>query len=267
MVEVNVYWFYWLSMSIYPLHTVQEGAPFSMVGGSLGLARVALESFQGDESARAFPRTLAKVNEIITCINGMIPAVPPLPNDRAITPYEAANLRNGVNALTSTLRDEATHNYILCVEDQRCFSSYALVEKIETCFAKDSWRVIEKAAKREFEEAGKCLAIERYTGSGFHALRGVECVIRQCIVEMTGALPRKRDWGHYVEVLKQNGADPGCTSVLDNIRTLERNPLMHPEDWLEIDDAIAIFNISHTAINRLVADIQRTRTAKGLPPL
>jgi hypothetical protein len=45
--------------------------------------------------------------------------------------------------------------------------------------------------------------------------------------------------------------------VLENIRTLDRNPLMHPEIWLDIDEAIAVFTVSQTAIVRLVAGIKK----------
>jgi len=51
-------------------------------------------------------------------------------------------------------------------------------------------------------------------------------------------------------------------AVLDNIRSLERNPLMHPEDWLDIDDAIGIFTLCQTAVTRLVTDIKKKRAAK-----
>jgi hypothetical protein len=137
------------------------------------------------------------------------------------------------------------------------------VEQIENCFSPESWSVIEASAKKEFEESGKCLAVERYTAAGFHSLRGVECVIRQYIVELAGNLPKKRDWGHYIEVLRQHGADASLVAVLDNVRSLERNPLMHPEDWLNIDDAIAIFMISQSAVARLVSDIKRKRALKS----
>jgi hypothetical protein len=183
--------------------------------------------------------------------------------NRVVTSWEATTLRNGANNLTSTLKkDEAKHNYILCVENQRYLSAHSLIEKIETCFSPESWSVIEVNAKKEFEESGKCLAVERYTAAGFHSLRGVECVIRQYIVELNGSLPKRRDWGSYVEVLRQNQADAGLVAVLDNMRSLERNPLMHPEDWLDVDDAIAIFTLSQTAVSRLVSDIKRKRALK-----
>jgi hypothetical protein len=209
MVEVDVYWFYWMSMTIYRLHNIPDDVPLEIVAGDLGMARAALETF-GDERARVFPKTAGAIKEVLDCINNLMPRdlIYPRIQDRTVRPVEATALRNGLIALTVFLKDEADHNYVLCVENQRFLSAHSLIEKIDSCFAPDSWKTIDNSAKREFEESGRCLALERYTGAGFHALRGVECVIRQFILKLTGSVPKKRDWGHYIEVLKQNGADP-----------------------------------------------------------
>lgn len=263
MVEVDVYWFYWMTMTTYVLHTLPaDGMPLGAMAGYLGMSRVALENF-GDERARAFPKTAGIIKDILAWINRIMPErnpTIPLPRERQtamVGPADMATLDNLLHALTTFLKDESNHAYIVCVENQRLLSAYSLVENIATCFSPDSWNTIVAEAKREFEEAGKCLAFEGYTGSGFHALRGVECVIRQYIIKLTGSLPKKRDWGHYIQVLKDNGADPSLIAVLDNIRTLDRNPLMHPEIWLDIDEAIAVFTVSQTAIVRLVAGIKK----------
>ena len=170
-----------------------------------------------------------------------------------IPKHHADRLRVLGQGIAAVFRHEAKRALVVQVQDQRSFSAVTLVEKIENCFPPDAWAIMEPEAKREFGEAGKCLVFERYTVSGFHALRGVECMIRQYIKKLTGGLPTKRDWGHYIDVLKKNGTDPKLTTVLDDIRTLDRNPLMHPEDWLDIDDAVGIFSIAQTAVVRLAA--------------
>jgi hypothetical protein len=260
MVEVDVYWFYWMSMSTYSLHAFPpEGIYLSHVSGYLGIARVAFENF-GDTRTRAFPKTASVINDILAWINRIMPErkpLGPLGRNDFIPPSEVATLNNLLSSLITFLKDEAKHHYVLCIEDQRLLSAYSLVEHMDNCFPADCWNTIADEAKREFGESGKCLAFERYTGAAFHALRGVECVIRQYIVKLTGSRPKKRDWGHYIQVLKDNGADPALTAVLDNIRTLDRNPLMHPEDWLDIDEAIGVFTVSQTAIVRLVAGIKK----------
>jgi hypothetical protein len=67
--------------------------------------------------------------------------------------------------------------------------------------------------------------------------------------------PKKRDLGAYLDTLRDCGLDAKAISVLHNIRALERNPLMHPEDYLSQDDAINIFNISVAAFDRLIVGV------------
>lgn len=256
MVELDVYWFHWIATCVYPVQLIEENMHLSVVSQQLWIARSVLASFDQD-AARLFPNTSSRAMEMVELINRMIPVVPSFGPDRIVTPVEIRMLRDAANRLDSTLKDEAKHNYVLCLENQRCLSAYSLVEKIEDCFSMKAWNAIEDSAKKEFEESGRCLALERYTAAGFHALRGVECVIRQYIVKLTGELPRKRDWGTYTELLKTNGADPALIAVLDNMRTLDRNPLMHPEDWLSVDDAIGIFMIAQTAVVRLVTGLAK----------
>jgi len=264
MIELDVYYFYWLSICVGLLDRVKPGVPLGAILQELGYARIGIEAFK-DDVATAFPRTATQAQELLRLINQVLPPVgsPIADLGRPFSKYEADQIHAFCTSLAAAFKDESQRGYVLKVEDQRCLSAYSLVEKIENCFHADAWKVIEADAKREFEECGKCLSVERYTASGFHALRGVECVIRQYIKELTGELPRKRDWGFYIETLKKNGADDKLSGVLDNIRTLERNPLMHPEDWLDIDEAIAIFTISQTAITRLASGVTKTRAAKG----
>jgi hypothetical protein len=257
MIELDVYYFYWLSLALAQIDHIQSGVPVAAVIQQLGYARIALEGMK-DDLARGFPRTAEHAVELIAAINLIVPPVgAPVPNlNEPLSEWQVRRIAVLSANIASVLRDESKHGYILKVEDQRCLSSHALVENIEHCFSKESWAVIGADAKDEFAECGKCLSLERYTGAGFHALRGVECVIRQYIVKLTGNLPRKRDWGFYIETLRQNGADAKLIAVLENIRTLDRNPLMHPEDWLDVDDAIGIFTTSQTAVARLAAGIK-----------
>ena len=106
-------------------------------------------------------------------------------------------------------------------------------------------------------ECGRCLAFERYTASGFHILRALESEIRDYLIMVTHNMPKKRDWGYYIEELEKNNANQKMLTALDNIRNLDRNPLMHPEDWLRKDDAVGLFNLGKTALHRLITDMKK----------
>jgi hypothetical protein len=269
MIEVDVYYFYWLSISVTLMERIKPGIALAAVIKELGYARVALGGLkEGTELAKAFPQTAESAQEMLRIINSVLPEVGTELTyeqwSREFTEFEAQRIRVLCTHLPGCLRTEGQHGYVLKLEDQRCLSSYNLNENIENCFQKGAWSVIGDDAKDEFVECGKCLAMERYTASGFHSLRGVECVIRQYIVKLTGSLPKKRDWGSYIQTLRDNGADAKAIAVIDNIRTLDRNPLMHPEDWLDVDESVSIFMISQTAITRLASALAKL-PPKGVP--
>lgn len=262
MLEIDAYSFFWIGDSLWPLRNLIPGTLVSGAWVELAIAKNALKVFAENPlegMPHLFPNTAAKAKELSETLNELVPDnLLTGFTDRRISELEVQDLQNAANQIAHSFKDESRHAYTLAVQDQRGYSAYILVEKIENCFSKESWQTIEQNAKREFEETGKCLAFERYTAAGFHALRAVECVIRQCIVKLTGALPTKRDWGNYITILENNGVDRKITAVLDNIRSLERNPLMHPEDWLDLDDALGIFTISQTAITRLCGVLKGT---------
>jgi len=58
-------------------------------------------------------------------------------------------------------------------------------------------------------------------------------------------------------VLRDNGAEERVSSVVDQLRLHDRNPLMHPEDVLERDDAIDLLTLCSTALNRITVDMAK----------
>jgi len=79
-------------------------------------------------------------------------------------------------------------------------------------------------------------------------------------------MPPKRDWGHYHDQLKQHGASNEVTSIVDNMRRDDRNPLMPPEKFLNMDEAIGLFYLSQTALDRLISDMEKRGFAKEFVP-
>jgi len=69
-----------------------------------------------------------------------------------------------------------------------------------------------------------------------------------------------RDLGAYVHLLTKIGADQAAIGLVDHLRANHRNPLMHPEDILDLPEALAVFSLSGSAITCLVKDM----LAKGI---
>ena len=217
MIELDVYYFHWLGT----VTSILEGiAPGDTVGSGLQrmlFARLALEGFTGD-IARAFPLSADSAAELLSAISAVVPPIgSPIPNLNApIQQHQITRMGALARALAGSLRDEAKRAYVLKVEDQRCLSSHSLIEKIEDCYSKEAWTVICDDAKRELEESGKCLALERYTRSRIPCASW--CRMRHPAVHRevdwsASLTKRKRDWGFYLKTLADNGADAKLIAV------------------------------------------------------
>jgi hypothetical protein len=89
-------------------------------------------------------------------------------------------------------------------------------------------------------------------------------VIREYIAAL--GLPLKdseRNWGKYVQILKDSGAASEVYNIIDTMRQDDRNPLMHPERFLNRDEAVGLFCLSLTALDRLISDMNKRGLAKA----
>jgi len=67
---------------------------------------------------------------------------------------------------------------------------------------------------------------------------------------------KNRNWGEYILQLGNAGAHTDVTDMLKILKT-KRNPLVHPQDNLDVDDGIGLLCICQSAIETLIADIRR----------
>lgn len=130
------------------------------------------------------------------------------------------------------------------------------------------------AALTEIREAGRCLALESFTACGFHTLRGLEVVMAAYYKAVSGKEKGFRSWHDYIEALetlatqakesKASYPSPKVASMLDRMRQLDRNPLMHPSDSLDEMAADTLFKLGIVTITELAKDL---RDMAGQPEL
>jgi hypothetical protein len=80
-------------------------------------------------------------------------------------------------------------------------------------------------------------------------------VLRQYYELVMKRKSERVEWGTCTQELKKAGANPKVVQVLDQIRDIHRNPLMHPEDFLTMKEAVGLFDIAKSAIGRLAEEI------------
>lgn len=122
----------------------------------------------------------------------------------------------------------------------------------------------------DVREAGKCLAYELPTSSGFHIFRAIESVLRKYYAQVTGGAPapKVRSIGVYVAALRRaNKADPKILTALEHLNQFHRNPVVHPEAVLTVDEAITIFGLARSVIAQMlvVLPIPAPTTSSPLP--
>ena len=64
--------------------------------------------------------------------------------------------------------------------------------------------------------------------------------------------PTNRNMGAYIVAMERIvGIDGRMLEVLRGIKNLRRNPLAHPEDFLEMKDALIILDITKSSISTM----------------
>ena len=113
--------------------------------------------------------------------------------------------------------------------------------------------------KADLDQAGKCLAFDLPTAAAFHLLRGTEAVLREyydrVVPGTKKAAAKMRNWGVYIKLLKEHGAEVKITSLLDHLRDAYRNPVLHPEENYTDERAQVLFGVCVSAIVMMSEEI------------
>jgi hypothetical protein len=170
-----------------------------------------------------------------------------------------AKLREALVRFEVALSVQLDNTDVYIVTSKGTHNTRKLIGEASASFSQGHWFRLSEIARRDWEEGARCLAFGRATASGFHAIRAVEAVVVYYLKKLK-VTPKKRDLGHYIELLNGAGVDKRGIEAVDQIRSLHRNPLMHPEDTLEIEEALDLFDLCKSAIKAILRDM----VAKGL---
>ncbi len=109
----------------------------------------------------------------------------------------------------------------------------------------------------DLQQGGRCLAFETPTAAGFHLLRAVEGLIKAYYEKLAGAPwpHKKRDWGFYTDEIKKIGAPERLTGALTHMKDNYRNPLMHPQDTLDQEEALSLFGVVVSLVTLILQEI------------
>ncbi len=154
------------------------------------------------------------------------------------------------------------------VSQKGIYSTDELIARAETHVPEKYREVLSGKATDDIQQAGKCLAFEVSTASAFHMWRAVESVMNSYYQALTGKTFAEakvtRNWGDYIKALDGSKADKKITVFLDHIRAEYRNPINHPDDTLDPEEAFGLFGTALSAITSMTRAIVEIRDAEKL---
>lgn len=180
-----------------------------------------------------------------------------------LSDQDRAIVVNAIRDFQAVLATELGQLDVYYVSQQRAFDMPTLIEQAEAVLSTEVVGLLPNECIEDIREAGRCLAFRLPTAVGFHIFRAVETTVLLYYPILKIPLPKKpsqRNLGRYIKTLTDNGVDVKITGMLDHLREHYRNPIIHPEEFYNINEAVNLFSFAQSAISVMVED-QRIRSS------
>jgi len=165
-----------------------------------------------------------------------------------------SNLVQAATDFETVLANELPGLATYFVSQKGIYSTDDLISNADQHFAGETLKEIPQTAREDICAGGRCLAFELATASAFHMWRALETVMGQYFLALTGKTfadaKIQRNWFEYIKALEKAGAEQKITEFLEHIRKEYRNPISHPTDTLELDEAQNLFGAALSAIGQ-----------------
>lgn len=157
--------------------------------------------------------------------------------------------------LAAELREAST----FYIQGRAIYDTKKLVDDASKSIPESLLEILNEMAKDDLGNSGRCLAFGLPTASGFHAVRAVEGVLGDYARAFDDgpAATKAKTMGDSVQALMalhkvndHKGPLPNKKTLraLDQIRDLDRNPVVHPRENLSEEEALALFSLANSAI-------------------
>src|SRR5260370_28010016 len=253
--SVNLWGFYAIGGNVSRLNLLT--AETKLVDANIALtdAEVALNYLLYDPAMVPLEECRGLGNTLWLHITAQIKRAKETP-DAELGVQAVSNLKESLNAFDIVLRNALAFVPAYCVSQKGILSSQKLVNSADQMFNISILKRMPQVAIDDVKASGRCLAFNLPTATGFHILRALEAVVVDYIIRQTGKRPERRELGIYIAILKTQNASEDVTFIIDQIRRLHRNPLMHPEDILTPDEALDLFLLCRSSISTTISDME-----------
>lgn len=248
MIRISLTFWYELGSNVHALVAIPGEGPIKVAEIILQLyaaqsslsALLAQEAFKSEMKASLLP-----AQELLTQVNALFEDF-----EREVSPIEIFQLQHAARNFETIFKAEMQVANIFLATQKRGYDTLHLIQDAEVLLPDDLASLVPEAIP-DIREAGKCIAFELGTAAGFHITRAIESVLLAYWDKKSGGKPRptNRNLGAYLRAFNDAEiGDPKVLAVLDQVKDLHRNPLIHPEERLSLDEAISLLGVAQSAI-------------------
>jgi hypothetical protein len=283
--RINQYSFYELGRTLKQIASYGGNIAPASIGFEIFPAIAAVDQLlKGDPVPLGVSRTAAQ--ELQQAIQDIIdnhfkgPANPdgtrdfkwPAENDPPIPSWRFDWIRNNLQKFETIFSAEMREAATYFVPRRGIFSTEALVDKADESFPAALARFIPEKAKVEWRAAGRCLAFNLLSASGFHVARAVEGTLEVYWRKFSGADANAtlRSWHDYVKSLSEIATKnptpspaPKTLAEMSQMKDDYRNPIMHPRVVLSEADSRMLFDNGESLIIAMADELRVIEEEQG----
>lgn len=195
----------------------------------------------------------------------------PQEGDPPIPAWRWNSIRSAFSKFETIFAAEIAEGTTYFVPRRGIYSTPALVDTADEAFPETLRQFIPEKTKEDWRAAGRCLAFNLLSASGFHVARAVEGTLEAYYELFSGEKGANlKSWGEYVIELnkiekKQSSPRPEKRTLveLDQMREDYRNPLMHPRVSLDDAEARILYNNGESLIIAMASEMCRVRSEQA----
>ena len=257
MKKIPIFEFYACGVALDRLRWLNVGeikpVIFNIIADAQKCLRILIDN-DGNSAVR-FKSCIPAAEKLLTVTYGLVVNRSGRPGVAAsITQHDVEEIKELLYQFEILFKQECADLETFAVSEKGILSTSILISRAECAFTSEEMADLPKQAIDDIRRAGRCIAFELPTSSGFHAFRALEVVVLDYLNRLHIPPPSNRNMGEYIKLLDQNKVDNKIVSTLRQLKDHYRNPLFHPSENLDAGEDIDVFNLSKSAISAILKD-------------
>jgi hypothetical protein len=181
------------------------------------------------------------------------------------------SLKTAVTSFETVFCEEMREADTYRVPARGIYSTSKLIDAADETFPENLRPIIPAKTRSDWCAAGRCLAFNLLSASGFHVARAVEGTVESYYQLATGKQKTLNSWNDYIKALEPlvtakspDGILQPSAKVIGELKQMKddyRNPIVHPRVVLSEPDARMLFANGESVIIAMAQEIRDAQQA------